>query len=217
MINHTYKFVYLHIPKTGGMSIGSTLNYLTGVDERYEGFKIHHDDLTQDILENYFVFTFVRNPWDRLYSQYKFRNFIHTQYSFDYFANNHSDVFHTQFNVENIENIPKRLDMTNMKVRSDWYAEFVHLPSQYQYIHGRYNDGLDKLPYINYIGRFENLQSDFNKVCKLLGLSKAKLPYKNEANPFAIKRNYREVYNSDTIETVKRTFIDDVKYFNYEF
>lgn len=217
MINHTYKFVYLHIPKTGGISVGSTLNQLVGIDEPYEGFKIHHDELTQDILENYFIFTFVRNPWDRLYSQYKFRKFLHSQYSFDYFVKNYKDVFHTQFNVSDIENIPKKLDLSNVKTRSDWYAEFVHLPSQYQYIHGKYNDGIDKLPYINYIGRFETLQTDFNKVCKILGLPKTKLPLKNSANPFTIKSNYRNVYSSSGIEAVRKNFVDDIKYFNYEF
>ena len=80
MVSHKHKFVFLHIPKCAGTSIGEKLN--SHFDElwTYSGFKIHHDDLTEDILKNYFVFTIVRNPWDRLYSQYKYRPWLNCRY-----------------------------------------------------------------------------------------------------------------------------------------
>ena len=62
MVNHKHKFIFLHIPKCAGVSIGKTLNKLTGVDEVYEGFGIHHDEFNEEAFKEYFVFTFVRNP-----------------------------------------------------------------------------------------------------------------------------------------------------------
>ena len=83
MINHEYKFIFLHIPKTAGVSVGTTLYDLVGIDDLYDGFKIHHDIVSEKNLRDYFVFTFVRNPWDRMTSEYKFRHFLHNNYSFD--------------------------------------------------------------------------------------------------------------------------------------
>ena len=77
MINHEYKFIFIHIPKCAGISVGRTLCDLVGEDKsKYEGFKIHHDEFDEKIWKEYFVFTFLRNPQDRLYSQYLYRDFL---------------------------------------------------------------------------------------------------------------------------------------------
>ena len=68
MVNHDKKFIFLHIPKCAGTSIGRELYAKFDKDKVYEGFKIHHDDLDEKILDEYFVFTIIRNPWDRLFS-----------------------------------------------------------------------------------------------------------------------------------------------------
>ena len=63
MINHEHKFIFIHIPKCAGMSVGRTLYELTGkYSKTYEGFKIHHDEFDSKIWEEYFVFTLFRRP-----------------------------------------------------------------------------------------------------------------------------------------------------------
>ncbi len=78
MINHKHKFIFLHTPKTGGLSIGRAINKALGIQDPYESFYIHYDDLNEQILKDYFVFTFVRNPWDRITSDYRIKNDINT-------------------------------------------------------------------------------------------------------------------------------------------
>ena len=42
MINHEHKFIFIHIPKCAGMSIGRTLYNLVGKDPKtYDGFKMN--------------------------------------------------------------------------------------------------------------------------------------------------------------------------------
>lgn len=214
MIDHEKKFVFLHIPKTAGMSIGTLLYDNLGIEKVYEGFKIHHDDLTEDILRDYFVFTFVRNPWDRLYSQYKFRNWLrHT--TFDFAARNLETLFKVKYGISIEEMLEKHsIDLSNALSRANFYAEFVHLPSQVQYLQGVYNDGIDKFPYIDYIGRFENLQEDFTFIAETIGLQNSTVPYLNrKKSPYC----YTEMYSEDLKEYVGKKYIDDITKFNYTF
>ena len=73
MISKNLKCIYIHIPKTGGMSIESML----GEDLKkihQSSIKIKHGTPKEwkysKYWEYYYKFTFVRNPWDRVVSAY---------------------------------------------------------------------------------------------------------------------------------------------------
>ena len=231
MVNHEHKFVFLHIPKTAGMSVGRTLYKMLGIEERYEGFKIHHDDLTKDILENYYIFTFVRNPWDRLYSSYKFRDWLYEYYSFNSVVPNIEKHFEVYFNAKIIapdKHEHKVVKMETALQRADYYGEFVHLPSQVQYLKGKYNDEIDKFPYINYIGRLETIQEDFDNICKEIGLPQTELLRENVSIPGKVDywtnpnepkeiKHYSQIYSKENIEFVRTKYADDIKKFNYDY
>jgi hypothetical protein len=66
MISHRYRFLSVHIPKTGGNSI----NRLFGM-----GWQ-DHKDLARHREERcraYLKFAVVRNPWERLLSDYNYQ------------------------------------------------------------------------------------------------------------------------------------------------
>ena len=218
MVNHEYKFVFLHIPKTAGMSIGQTLFNLTGIDEVYEGFRIHHDDLTEDILKEYYVFTFVRNPWDRFYSQYKFREWLR-KHPIEYVSQNLEKLFIEEYNTNPIGTAETAHQ--DRKHRSDFYAEFIHLTSQVGFLKGEKSDYLNKIPYINYTGRYETLQNDFDNICKAIGLPQTLLPYRNESirdtESKFWKVPYYEVMNNTVEQQIRDKYEEDILAFNYEF
>ena len=67
MISHKHKFIFTHIPKTGGTSITRALNPNAGIKNK------PLKEMPLKDKEDYFKFTFVRNPWDRAVSMFFFR------------------------------------------------------------------------------------------------------------------------------------------------
>ena len=189
MINHEHKFIFIHIPKCAGMSIGRTLinltneNEIVGLDtltpkpEDYSGFKIHHNRFDEQMWKDYFVFTFIREPKDRLYSQYTYRNFLY-YYDYEYAVKNMRELFIQQYGLK----VP-HTHRTNENIReiSNHYGEWIHYPSQIEFLQGKFSDDIDKQPYLDFIGRYETLQEDFDYVCKKIGLPKTKLPHTNKS------------------------------------
>jgi len=186
MINHEHKFIFIHIPKCAGMSIGKTLTELTkpkddephyGTKWNYEGFKIHHDEFDEKIWEEYFVFTFLRNPQDRLLSQYYYRDFLY-YHEFEYAVKNMKGLFSQRYGYREPGTHPT--DGSIMDI-ANYYGEWIHYPGQRGFLQGQYSNGIDKRPYIDFYGKYETLQEDFDYVCEKIGLPKTKLPHTNKS------------------------------------
>ena len=186
MINHEHKFIFIHIPKCAGMSIGKTLIELTkpkddephyGTKWNYSGFQIHHDEFDEKIWEEYFVFTFLRNPQDRLLSQYYYRDFLY-YHEFEYAVKNMKGLFSQRYGYREPGTHPT--DGSIMDI-ANYYGEWIHYPGQRGFLQGQYSNGIDKIPYIDFYGKYETLQEDFDYVCEKIGLPKTKLPHTNKS------------------------------------
>ena len=66
---------------------------------------------------------------------------------------------------------------------------------------------------VDFIGRYENLQEDFNKVLKDIGLPAMQLKHLNKFD----RENYRSYYTEEDIEKVKKLYKRDIEYFGYKF
>jgi len=66
---------------------------------------------------------------------------------------------------------------------------------------------------VDYVGRFENLASDFGYVCQRLGIRRPRLPRLNSSR----KHDYRAQYNGRDIECVAEMYGDDIQQFGYAF
>ena len=66
---------------------------------------------------------------------------------------------------------------------------------------------------VNFIGRFENLQEDFNFVCDTIEIPRGELSHQNKSthNP------YWDYYDDESRQLIARRFNKDIEYFNYEF
>lgn len=194
MIIHEHKAIFVHIPKTAGTSIEClfginvsddiTLNQntFTGWDG-YKQMYIQHCSIQQILdwsmmdLSNYFSFTFVRNPWDRIVSDYLFFKI-------------RSDMSLKEFIVK------------------EGVSDPTHVLPQMYFIKKRNGEiGLD------FIGRFENLQCDFNTVCDKIGIERQTLPHMLKKQ----RKHYSFYYDDETVELIAKKYKEDIEYFGYEF
>ena len=197
MINHTHKFVFVAINKTGSTTIHTSLSNLCSQDSK----GLHpHSSLSQILhkdnsISNYFKFAFVRNPWDRCMSIYFYRRKKYGQYK---------NTSFTKF----IKELPDRtfLDWYHVNV-TDPFAPPVSLP-QFFFLANK----SEKIS-MDYIGRFENLQEDFDTICDKIGLPKQQLPHENKNK----HKHYTEYYDEETKSIVAEKYAKDIEYFNYEF
>lgn len=72
---------------------------------------------------------------------------------------------------------------------------------------------LDNEIIVKNIIRFENLQSDFNNVCRDLGLRKTTLLHKKKSK----EAGHRRYYTDSTKEMIGRMYQDEIEYFGYDF
>ena len=213
MINHRLKTIYIHIPKTGGTSIETTLcprgNELYGFEDQQgnyiknaDGLKMLADNkelrltclqhISADQIKNrynsniwsdYYKFTVVRNPWDLLVSHYSYT--IQT---------NRIDI----------------LERHNLNTESKFkdYVKKVNLPLQVNYVTNNAGELI-----VDHVCRFENLQQDFDIVCNKIGISRQQLPHKNATK----HKHYIEYYDYETREIVAEKCAKDIEYFDYTF
>ena len=71
----------------------------------------------------------------------------------------------------------------------------------------------DMYPHVDFIIRFEKLQKDFNRVCKLINLEKESLPFANQSKHLP----YMEYYDDETKEIIQNDHAEDIKAFGYSF
>lgn len=200
MISHKHKCIFIHIPKCAGSSVEKSLMGKQYVKwDEHNKIWVQHATAQQvkklycQDYEDYFSFAFVRNPWDRAVSDYFW---IKKDLKI-------KDTFKNFLLLENNFNTPKlSYPHLNSFGRGD------HVLAQSDFILNSRGEQI-----VNFIGKFENLQQDFNIVCDKIGIPKQRLPHKNKGD----HKHYTEYYNNETCEIVAEKYKKDVEYFNYEF
>lgn len=73
------------------------------------------------------------------------------------------------------------------------------------------------------MGKFENLQEDFNRVCERIGMPVTRLPHVNKSKPGNTGRQHRcvgsymEYYDTEAKEFVAELYKQDIEAFDYQF
>ena len=194
--NDDLKSIFIHIPKAAGMSVSKS------IFEEQVGHKraIYFREYDPVRFNNYFKFTIVRNPWDRLFSAYTFMKnggmwFIDEMYGAKYF---------NEFNDFN--EFVSFLGNKSFKARQ--ILKWLHFRPQSFFV----NDPSTGEALVNFVGKLESIQLDFDKVCSEIGIEK-KLININKTK----HSDYRDVYNSKSIDIVSNIYKEDIDNFNYDF
>lgn len=66
---------------------------------------------------------------------------------------------------------------------------------------------------VDFVGRFERLQEDFDAACDLAGLPRRRLPHTNVSSGRALT----QLYDAESIRIVAQLYADDIERFGYAF
>ena len=210
------KSIFIHICKCGGTTIRSILNPLQILytrdtndigslwENKYKAFACcskHHftivaasKEIDSYTFNKCFKFAFVRSPWARLVSSYHYGGYYR------------KETFNEYIRIVNEfakKKTDKKIDLGPWNPAKgiaglnclDWISD----------------DEGNVL--VDFIGKLENFQEDFNVVCDKIGIPQKELPHKNKTK----HKHYTEYYDDVTREIVAEKFAKDIKYFGYEF
>lgn len=197
------KFVYLHIPKTGGSSISSWIEKAFNADIAIEKKFIRHELLStvqnEIAVENYYTFTCVRNPWARTLSGYLNlkRHYDHNRK--DMMKHLLEDVLCLHKSFPEFNDFIDSLPYIDSMIGDDWNQK----TNQVDWC----NPGAD------YIMKLENIEQDFHHVQKLFNNFKPL----NVFNKSSVQLDYKNVFNDKSKNIVSKLFERDVDTFKYTF
>nr|WP_272508422.1 sulfotransferase family 2 domain-containing protein [Salinibacter ruber] len=159
------KCVFVHVPKCAGISIEESI---------FDGHKVGHHPVRQYKQYSpyrfwkYFVFTFVRNPISRFESAFSFLKNG---------GRNPADLRWAEDNLKNIDTADEMVKyMRKSPVLKRKVKKWQHFRPQTWYL----TDNSGGLP-LDYIGRVETIQDDFEEICRRIGIDR-RLPHKNKSS-----------------------------------
>lgn len=214
IISHGRKYIFVHIPKTGGTSLSLALeakakkdDILIGDTPKAKNRKRRLKDIktsgrlwkhsrltdiyglvTQEQIDAYFVFTIVRNPWDRMVSYYHWLS----EQVFD----------HPAVNVAKENDFQTFLSDTMIQhsLRNDVSRYYV-------------SDQAGKICCNLYL-RIENLADDVRKLERNVGLNLESIPHLNQS---LRDKSYSDYYDMQSRRSIETIFAEDIEKFKYVF
>jgi hypothetical protein len=190
-----HRCIFVHIPKCAGISVVQSL--FGDFDCGHTGLKRYQIMFAPGEFKNYFKFTVVRNPYDRLVSAFLFMK------------------------KGGINEKDRRWAERNLSPYADFDAfvkGWVNRKNIRSGLHFRPQCGFICLeknrPALDFIGYYENLAADFALICRKLQKGATLL----EANRnLSRARNYQEYYTAESRKIVAEAYADDLQVLGYAF
>ena len=181
-------FIFVHINKTAGTSIGKAI-----------GLPLKDHLTAREIIARIgkekwhaaYTFTIVRNPWDKVVSHYEYRR-----------KKNKTQIASRDIDFRT---------WVKATYGTDKDPFFYNNPKSFYPQVEWLKDGEGNLS-IDYVGRFESINRDFDQIKTVIGIS-AVLPHLNSSG----RSSYQPYYNEETRDIVANWFHEDIDVFGYSF
>lgn len=190
IINEESKIIFIHIPRTGGTSVRELFDFpLWG----HQCFASSLKEQLGHKYNEYFKFTIVRNPWDRMVSYYHFLKDdpIGTKYSYP--GGLADDESFKSW-------IMRRFGPgSQIHPNGDYYTK-------------KWLGDYDGNILVDHIIKFENFEEELQPILDKYELNKP-IPHLNKS----IREPYQEYYDDESKEIVRENFAKDIILFGYKF
>ena len=200
-VNHDLQSIFIHVAKCGGSSLSSFSWNKGNGHKTYRNYEQELCDINQ-----YFVWSFVRNPWQRAVSAYEdcpelhefisdFRSYVNILYK-------NRSVFNKNSISENMGLIPE------IPIgRIHFWPAHLCLKNK--------NGELKA----DFVGKLENIESDFEKVCKKLKVNFVIPPKRNKREGKKGRKNsfYKDLYDDSLINQIGEIYEKDISLFDYSY
>ena len=213
MLSLEKKFLFIHVPKTGGNSIQNILkdfseDKIVCLDEDQDGierFGVINDKyntkkhatldqyrkvIDSTVYQALFKFSIIRNPWDRCVSFY--------------FSPSRGKI---EWDRENFRAFIHKIPTINYFITHNSWLDKIKRKLGRRPIQTSKPIDND----IDFLIRFENLDKDFKKVCEKINIPYVKLPHRNKST----RSHYSKYYDTELVELVRAKFKDEIKYGDY--
>lgn len=218
IISHSRKFIFIHVRKTAGESITAALApYLSSTDltigttfkgkvadliypkmtplKKHVPATILRSHLSPDVWSSYFKFAFIRNPIDHTQSFYKFLgNMLEKR--------EEKTVRNILLNLPGtISADPLKWPVSRAYRETASFSEFIRHPAFKGHGQWKYLCDPGGAIMVDFVGRFENLDSDFAHVTERIGLGKIALARRNAS---------RDPATPDTVSLADRAYLAEM-------
>jgi hypothetical protein len=190
---YTNKCVFVHITKAAGTSLALSLFGELPYHYTAQEYRVIYG---RRDFNSFFKFTFVRNPWDRLYSAYS------------YLKGGGWNEQDAQWSYDNLSDIQSFDDFVINWLSEDRLSSHIHLWPQSDFICNAWGQ-----PIIDHLGYFETIQQDFDLVAARLNLQQVNLKHTNASK----REGYTSVYSDAAIQKVAALYSKDIANFGYQF
>lgn len=186
--------IFIHIPKSAGVSIYKSLFDTDSFG--HVPLTHYQKNMSKKEFDSSYKFTFVRNPYDRLHSAYTYlkqggrKRPIDLEYS------------------KRIKKVDSFEEFVLKSLKDDNIWHMQHFKPQVEYL-----KDMGNTINLNFIGKFESLESDFNYVASKLNVNK-KLGVLNKTK--ADRKNYMTYYSQEMLQLVNDLYHDDFQSLGYQ-
>ena len=246
IISHRHKFIFLKPRKVAGTSVEVALaqhcgdadivtpiakfdrkwdeDHYTHLGKQWPGYGRHatlrrvRKRLGREIWDDYFKFAITRNPWDLVVSQYHWATRRDEGQPHKGAVGRSLKRFWTMpLRVRrNFKVLGANLARTILKMDVVTFEFFVtHMLRYYEPNDPFYFDRSGAVG-LDFLIRYEDLQSDYTSVCERIGLPPSELPsLKTKSRPE--RRHYSTYYDDRTRELVAKMYHRHIEHFGYRF
>lgn len=220
MINEKEKFIFLHIPKTGGTSINDAVMKEVSQDTiNLRHYNLRRHGLSKEESDKYTIFSVTRNPFDRIVSSYE--HFLISEYGgceksypFYEYVRNLDRYFEGELtvNADTAKNSKMLYRATDKKGR-------VLLDSQHVETLSWWTQTTDGRQASCTFLEFGDLNNEWNLFRHNIGIkSKATLEKLNISKKTIIGRSYLKYYQRiETRDIIEHHYKEEIERFDYRF